>query len=218
MLFVLALAALMPLAAFASPTVNVTFTGAPVSAYGYGVGLYDCTVNGVSTKCVCDDFETLIGVDQTWKAFSGTTNPIAKWVLFDGTDVAVPLPGEITQQQDYNMIGWLAGQIKADPTNSKGKWGVESWSLWALNDPTAWSDAKALGISGDVQTLLNTAYGYRNEGSNLIVLTPTPWNAGQEFLTSTPELDTWLLAFIGVTLYYGSSRIRRHLKPAPNRS
>jgi hypothetical protein len=185
-------------------TVTITFGSASVFFGNVGVGIYSGQVNGVATDFICDDFYTDISDGQSWNANVGNTDPATGGLLFDPADpadVGAPLPGSITQQQDYNMIGYLADQIFADPVNSLGNWDYDSFAIWSLNDSAAWTDAQSLNISGQVQALLISAYDNRNNSSSLTVYTPTPSIAGQEFLslpTSTPEPSPlWLVLFGG---------------------
>lgn len=181
---------------------TITFESAPISAYGFGVGLYNGTVNGVNALFICDDFFTDISGGQTWNANAGITDPVSPTVLFTGADVTLPFPisGTVTTQEDYNMIGYLADQIFADANDSLGNWGIDNFALWSLNDSAAYANAVSQGIGSNVESLLSAAYANRNTPSDLIVYTPDPPCAGQEFLSTTapvPEPSGLSLMLIG---------------------
>ena len=192
--------ALVPVVAGAS---TITFTSAPVSAYGFGVGLYYGTVDGVDALFVCDDFFTDIGGGQSWHANDGVTDPSSPTNMFTGAGAFLPFPisGTLTTQQDYNMLGFLADKIFADPTDAGGQWGVDSFAIWSLNDSAAYTSyAQSQGIGGAVSSLLSSAYANKNNPTDLTVYTPDPWNTGQEFLSpavATPEPPGFSLMFIG---------------------
>jgi len=200
-LFLAVLVLVLAIPASAS-TVTIQFNSAPQSYGGYGVGIYQGTVNGANALFVCDDFYTDISGGSTWQADVNSTDPVSSDVLFTGANVFFPFPigGSLTQQQDYNMIGYLANRIFADPTNASGQWGYESFALWTLNDSAAWTSAVNGGFSNDVLPYLHDAYNARNTLTNDVVYTPVPGNAGQEFVSQTPEPPGFTLVLTGIGL------------------
>ena len=221
--FALATAILLALPV-AAGAATIIFNSAPANGYGYGVGIYDGTVDGVAASFVCDDFYTDIADNQSWPAMVGNTNSANSGFLFNPSnpaDAGAPLPGNINQQQDYNMIGWLANQIFADPTNGSGNWANLSFAIWSLNDANAYTYAQSQGIGSEVNSLIAGAYSYRNTPSNLTVYTPlvgypNPNASGQEFVSPppTPEPGTiWLFLSGGLCLAAGrTGRNRKRSK------
>jgi len=149
--FAILVASLVVAVAFAAPASagTLVFTGAPVSAGGVGVGLYNGTYNGISMKFVCDDFKDHISTPETWEASVGT---VAPWsppagYYFHGSDVLNPFMTSVdgdgdsvdgtnnaktyTDQQVYNMVAYLATQIYHSPTS---EWGYLSFAIWGLTD------------------------------------------------------------------------------------
>ncbi|MGB7958190.1 MAG: hypothetical protein WCF77_05145 [Minisyncoccia bacterium] len=206
-----ALLAPLALAGVASAS-TVTFDSASQYFDNFGVGIYSAMVNGVQKNVFCDDFYTDISNNQSWAATDGTNDPVSGGLLFNGSDVFLPfpIPGNVTTQQDYNMIGFLANKIFADPTNVSGDWGYDSFAIWALNDKAAWTTAQTGGFSPEVLSLLSAAYNNRNTTSDFAFWTPNPTNAGQEFGAPVPEPPSlWLfisaLALLGLG-YNGAKR------------
>ena len=172
-------------------TVTITFNDATVGYGGFGVGLYQGTVNGgpAITNFICDDFEHEIGSGDFWTATVGSTNPVSSTVRFEPPSaISNPaLTGQnLTQQEDYNMITYLAEQIFADPTDSNGNWGYLSWAIWSINSD-AWNSSYSSYYTTQVQTFVTDALNHKDTNNgNLIVYTPTG-DVGQEFLADAPE-------------------------------
>ncbi|HUY14087.1 MAG TPA: hypothetical protein VMX16_10745 [Terriglobia bacterium] len=189
--------------------VMIKFTNpksAPHNTYGgFYVGIYLGTVNGVQTEFVCDDFLHDITLGQQWSAVPGSTNPVTGGVEFGPLPLGVPitnpalLSSDLTQQQEYNMITYLADQIFADQDNSHGNWGYLSWAIWSITDH-AWDNSTY--YTAPVQYDVAQALAHDNNNGDLNVFTPDPNTAGQEFL-STPEASSVLL--LGIFLAAGAA-------------
>ncbi len=158
------------------------------------MGFYQGTVNGgpAVTDFICDDFDHDIYPGYSWNAVVGSTDPVSSnTVRFGPATITNPsLTGlDLTQQEDYNMVTYLAEQIFADPNNSKGDWGYLAWAVWSLNtepnSPAAWNSPY---YTTQVQTFVTEALGHKDTNNgNLIVYTPTDGQPGQEFLALDPH-------------------------------
>ena len=194
--------------------VTIKFTNpksAPHNTYGgFYVGIYLGTVNGAQTEFVCDDFLHDIVGSQQWSAVPGSTNPVSGGVEFSPGSITNPdLPSGLTQQDEYNMITYLADQIFADQDNSNAQWGYLSWAIWSITDG-AWNYDGGTYYTNPVKTYVQDALNnaLTNNG-DLNVYTPDPNKDGQEFLSPVPEAGSVLL--LGIFLAAGAAlKLRRH--------
>jgi hypothetical protein len=176
-------------AAMAGTIDTITFNNATGVAYGnVYVGIYQGTVfNGSTTTItdfICDDFNHEIGSGDFWNAYVGSTNPISSMLRFGPTDIVDPELSGLTQQEDYNMVTYLAEQIFADPDNSNGNWGYLAWAIWSINSSKAYESPY---YNSEVNEFVTDALAYKDTNNgNLIVYTPTG-DLGQEFLARDPN-------------------------------
>jgi hypothetical protein len=221
-ILVVLLALLLASAASAS---TITFNSASVYAYNFGVGVYQGTVgdantndNAVPASFVCDDFWTDISAGQSWQATVGNTDP-AVGLLFSApaSEPFLEAHGPFTTQQDYDMVGYLANEIFANPTGPNVA--AYSFAIWSVNDPAAYTAAQGVGggfgstVLSDMQAAYYATYN-GHDPANLIVYTPTGCTGyncdAQEFLAQAPvpELPTGAmlsgLALLG--LAYSNAR------------
>jgi hypothetical protein len=218
--FILAVMAALLLAAGTAVAGNIdtiTFTNASgPSLGGIYVGEYYGYVNSTPTALICDDFYDEIGSGQSWQAT--TSGPR----LFGPSNVNPAFSG-LTGAQDYNMIEWLGAQIFADPNDSKGNWGILSWTIWDItgnspNDPywaPYWSNLTSQEQE-QVENELALALAHDNTTTNgITVYTPlncTPGNCGgQEFLGQTPTPEPGALLMLGTGLLTLAFVLRRRL-------
>lgn len=188
--------------------VTLNFTApSPYSQVYAGVytGIYLGTINGSgpTVDFVCDDFIDHISGGESWSALVGQTNPVSSGVLFGPTNPNGTYPitnptvlaadgNTVSQQQEYNMVTYLANLIFADPTNSAGQWEYESWAIWSITDG-GWSYDGGEYYTPQVQAYVTLALAAENTNNgNLTVYTPTVSGDGQEFLT-TPEPSSLIL-------------------------
>jgi len=184
---------------------------------GVYVGLYQGTLNGVTTDFVCDDFLHDITYNQSWTANAGVTNPVSSTAEFSWSNVTnQDLIGWVTgsgtgdyglsslsKQQLYGMVTYLAEQIFADPTNLKGQWGNLSFAIWSITD-SAWAACEPNCSSSNKATWGQFSNAYNStvqsdiykalqevlsDGFNgsLNVYTPFPDVASGQEFLSTPE-------------------------------
>jgi hypothetical protein len=208
-LLVLGLAVLLCFSAGAVAQSTIVFSNAPVfggdPAYGsFGVGIYNGSVNGVGAQFVCDDFLHDITGGDFWSAWQNSTNPVNGGLndnRFGPATITNPdLTGMgLTQQQEYNMIGYLVTQILTGPST---QWQYLSWAIWSITDG-AWESKTVPGsednwYTTNVAPLVAAALLNKNTLYNFTVWTPTA-NIGQEFLqVAESSLTAELLTQIGV--------------------
>jgi hypothetical protein len=176
-------------AAMAGTIDTITFKNATGVAYGnVYVGIYQGTIyNGLTTTItdfICDDFDHEIGSGDFWKAYVGSTSPVSSTVRFGPGDTTDPDLQNLTRQEDYNMVAYLAEQIFADPNDTSGNWGNLAWAIWSINSSEAYQSSYDTPL---VQVFLTDAFNARDTNNgNLIVYTPTG-QLGQEFLAQDPN-------------------------------
>lgn len=235
----LLLVGLVVAVAFAVPASadTITFTtGIQSDGSPFYVGIYVGTLNGVTTDFVCDDYLDEITGGEQWDATVHTADPYTGGGYFHGGNnitnpfVTTADSGEglnagnsITDEQLYNMIGYLTRQIFNDPTDSGHQWGYLSYAIWSLTDD-AWQSSFYTGNEDAIEAYLSAAYAARNTNPDLTIYTPTDCthnpsgscggvnvghgsNPPQEFLT-TPEAGTPLL--LGLA-FFGGSFLRKRL-------
>ena len=175
-------------------TVTVNFGSASAYQDGYGVGVYVGSVTNGSvttpTNFICDDFDHEIVGGQSWLATTEVLSPLnpASEVEYNATTPgSAAFINGLTQQEDYNAIGFLAGLIFADTNNGDGQWGNLSEAIWSLNSAAAYS---AFGAKPDVANDLNFAILFDdNPEPGFTIYTPDPAGA-QEFISFTGSGDT----------------------------
>jgi len=171
---------------------TITFNNPTGFVYGgVYVGIYQGTVNDGSTTTptnfICDDFDHDIWPGYSWTAYVGGTNPVSSTLRFGPGDTTNPNLQNLTQQEDYNMVTYLAEQIFADPNNNSGNLGYLAWAIWSINSSNAFqSPYYTYGPQG-VDAFVNDALNHKDTNNgNLIVYTPTAGEPGQEFLAQGP--------------------------------
>jgi len=200
-----------------------------------GIYLGTVTQNGQTTQAqfICDDFISEITYGQSWNAYNNTNNPLSQGSqgvryapsgqsqydmsnpnLIQGSGMTlagVPSSG-LSQQQEYNMIAWLVGQLFSDTNNHDGNWASLAGAIWSTADG-GWNDGHGgfnssyLGTNGGTETAqwyLEQALTHQNDNlPNYNVYTPfaapncgqpnQPSCNGQEFFSPAPEAATTML-------------------------
>lgn len=153
-------------------TVTVQFTGIGSSVPYHGVyaGYYDVKIDGVNATVMCDDFTATIHVGDTWVAN-----------VFTYADVLGGASTKFSGTVKYSQIGWLYGQTASATPTVRAQIAGAIWNIMTpgsvVMDPLAQSYYNQ-ATSGTYDTF--------NWSNVMNVLTPTPFSAGQEFLTPTP--------------------------------
>jgi hypothetical protein len=214
---VLSLVAVLGLSLSASATTLIKFTtiDSHDSTYdSFYAGVYKGTINGKPADFICDDFLTEINYGQSWYAHDNTNKPVS--VGPDGVRYAPSGNGIyhitnpfllsggnpiVTQQEEYNMIAWLVGQIFSDTNNADHNWASLAGAIWSTADG-AWN-------SNLPQYAVYTPFAATGCGQS-----GHPSCNGQEFWAPAQEPTVALLlgaTFLGVGLMgkrvFGKSRV-----------
>lgn len=167
---------------------------------------------GSGAMLICDDFFTNINWGDSWVATTEMASNVDSLVKFDPTSFTTttgsPMTLTFTQQQAYNAAGWLANQMLGYLGTSTAQQNAQinySYALWELMSgntslgPPAGAAAAvtASPTQGTLDSLIETAMNQAKSGyqaTNVIVYTPSPTSASQEFLQVVPlPASVWLL-------------------------
>ena len=182
------------------------------SLAGVYVGAYPLTINGTSTRAVCDDFADHIYLNESWQAnvytfsqLNTTTNTLSDFTVANlgTTGVFFGGNGSVSQLQLYEEAAWLTVQL-LNPANAAYA-GNLSYAIWDIFDSGAFTRLANRGVLNDGSqgtaawwlSQAQQSYGSGNY-SNFAILTPingTAWCGSgpcpsvppQEFLVRTPE-------------------------------
>ena len=207
---------------------SMTLTGANPNGFSNGgvyVSPYTATItNGATTVyngyVICDDYATESLLNSTWDVNVSPVSPlngtekfsIPNSTYYDATKSA---------QDDYDAAAYLAVQLLAN-MNNYNLASAYSYAIWTIFDSAALSHY--VGTQSDVTNLITdafaqTASGYN--GPNVMVYSPVPSSASQEFLVvqtvQTPEPSTLvnlafdLTALLGVIFVVRRRMLRSRL-------
>jgi hypothetical protein len=205
-----------------APPPGPSLGGVYISPYTALIGPAGQTIapiTGVSTPVICDDFTTDVSINTApWQAIvtdvasvnNGTT--ASTNVKFDKTSSAAQ------QQQDYAtaalLAEWIMGAQQNGGTYQGFSQGDLSFALWGLFDPNSVDPNGPLSgnwISGSDLTNANLALnmakldaGSYTQYSNVVIYSPTPQSASQEYLVvRTPEAPSALLLTVDLSSLVG---------------
>jgi hypothetical protein len=241
---VLSLVAVLGLSLSASATTLIKFTtiDSHDSTYdSFYAGVYKGTINGKPADFICDDFLTEINYGQSWYAHDNTNKPVS--VGPDGVRYAPSGNGIyhitnpfllsggnpiVTQQEEYNMIAWLVGQIFSDTNNADHNWASLAGAIWSTADG-AWNNSSYTSNNGGSHSAayyVGLAFSHKDDSNLPQYAVYTPFAAtgcgqsghpscnGQEFWAPAQEPTVALLlgaTFLGVGLMgkrvFGKSRV-----------
>jgi len=195
-------------------TLQLTFQGASNYLGSYYVAPYQVAVSGTTYNLICDDANDNVSVGQNWNATTETLSNLSG-ALFSGAS-------GLTQQQAYEVAGYLVSEINSSSGTTAGEY---QYALWDLFDP-GFSNTSGTLPNGEpgadlsqaeqqaVNSYLTAAENSANYASttalaydaNLVIYTPTPQskNEPQEYIgvgtpqaVSMPEpMTLWSLLFV----------------------
>jgi hypothetical protein len=153
-----------------SVTVQFIGPGTSVPYHGVYAGYYNATVNGVPTIVMCDDFTTEIHNGESWLANE-----------FTYADVTGGASTKFSSTAKYSEAGWLYSQTASATPSNRAQiqgaiWNVMTPGSVVMDSLAQWYYNQAIDGSHDNFNWSNV----------MVVLTPNPFMAGQEFLTPTP--------------------------------
>ena len=187
---------------FAQTDYNMSLTGTydQDNWGGAYVSPYTGTIDGSNALIICDDYTTDVNVGLTWTATAenaGSLNasePPKFWGK-NGNGPNSGVSSGYTAQQDYDAVAWLANQLMLPADLDNGTLQADySYAIWNIFDPglTTLNGQNSYGPDGGASALITEAY---NEvvndhyvATNVVVYTPNPLTASQEYLVVTaPE-------------------------------
>lgn len=161
-------------------TVTVQFTGIGSSIPYHGVyaGYYDATVDGINTAVMCDDFTTEINTGNSWSAN-----------VFTYADVQGGAATKFSGMVKYSQVGWLYDQTASATPTVRAQIAGAIWNI--MTPGSVVMDPLAQSYYSQATSGTYDAFDWSN---TMVVLTPTPFSAGQEFLKPVPvPVSFWLL-------------------------
>jgi len=206
-------------------TLQLTFQGASNYLGSYYVAPYQVAVSGTTYNLICDDANDNVSVGENWNATTETLSNLSG-ALFPGAS-------GLTQQQAYEVAGYLVGEINSSSGTTAGEY---QYALWDLFDP-GFSNTTGTLPSGEPGADLTTAEQTAVTGflaaaensanyasatalaydANLVIYTPTPQGSGepQEYIgvgtpqaASMPEpMTLWSLLLVLAAIAVGCRRV-----------
>lgn len=162
-------------------------------------GIYTGTIHGGPTvSFICDDFLSEIWTGDSWDAnvtpsysvgsnvkFLGGQSSGQYYILnpqlIPGGNPSYPLlpslvTSALTQQEEYNMMGYLVGQMFTDASHGYyANWASEAGAIWSIADG-GWTSPSYVTIpSGGTETaqqFVADALGHYNDLSKFSIYTP----------------------------------------------
>jgi hypothetical protein len=192
----------------AQVTLGLISPGSNISN-GVYVGPYTLSVNGAGDiQAVCDDRDTDTG-SSTWTAYVNTFATLSNTKFYSLPSIN----SGTTETQNYEAAAWLVQQMFAlDPYNPANYATVadihlaiwSNFSTAALSLLASNSDAQSWytkGLAHDSDSIANFA--------DIVIYTPSPTGASQEFMMVTPEPASMMLFGTGLLVIASAIRRRR---------
>ncbi len=181
-----ALAWLLTVPAYAAEMELVGVSGTEKLGGEYA-GLYTLTADGDTLLAMCDDFNTQISIGLTWTAHRYTYGDImanSSLVKFG------------RRRYRYNQAGWLMSLL--DGGSSVHQRAVTNAAIWKIMTPSI----TTYDLNSEVMALYNSARDGTHDSFDfshvMVVWTPDPKTASQEFLQPVPAPATVLLFLTGI--------------------
>lgn len=172
------------------------------------VGPYTLSVNGAGTiQAVCDDRDTETG-NVTWTAYVNTFATLSNTKFFSLPSINP----STTETQNYEAAAWLVQQMFA-----LGPYNPANYTTVADIHLAIWSNFSTAALSSLVSN--SDAQSWYNKGlahdldpiasfSDIVIYTPSPTSASQEFMMVTPEPASMMLFGTGLLAIGGIIRRR----------
>jgi hypothetical protein len=190
----------------AQVTLELVSPGSNIANNVY-VGPYTLSVNGAGTiQAVCDDRDTETG-NSTWTAYVNTFATLSNTKFFNAPSI-----NAYNQTQNYESAAWLVQQMMAIPNIKANYTEIADMHLaiWSFFSASSFS---SLSSDSDALSWYNKAVAQRNDPfsdfSDIIIYTPSPTSASQEFMGETPEPASMMLFGTGLLAIGGLVRRRR---------
>jgi hypothetical protein len=171
------------------------------------VGPYTLSVNGAGTiQAVCDDRDTETG-NSTWMASVNTFATLSNTKFFIVSSI-----NAYNQTQNYESAAWLVQQMMAIPNITANYTEIADihLAIWSFFSTSSYS---SLASDSDALSWYNKAVAQRNDTfsdfSDIIIYTPSPTSASQEFMMVTPEPASMMLFGTGLLVIGAAIRRRR---------
>ncbi|MEJ2643575.1 MAG: VPLPA-CTERM sorting domain-containing protein [Gammaproteobacteria bacterium] len=190
--------------AASAATLQLVNTGTAVGRDGAYAGLYNVSIDGTLTPAMCDDWFTEVSTNQSWTATGYTYADIV-----NGAPVKFAGSAGISA---YKEAGWLFSQLGTASQSEQADINLAVWKI--MSNPTITMDTTATYWYD--QALGHSDFNFSH---SMMVWTPNPLCASQEFLTplTTPPSAVPVPAAVWL---FGSGLVglvavaRRRTKPA----
>ena len=154
----------------ATVTIKFVGPGASVPYHGVDAGYYEVKIDGTTGTVMCDDFSTVIHAGDTW-----TAN------VFTYADVMGGAATKFSGAVKYAQAGWLYSQTALASPSDRAQIQGAIWNIMipgsvVMDSLAQWYYNQAASGS----------YDNFNWSNTMLVLSPNPHTAGQEFLTPVP--------------------------------
>ncbi len=180
------------------PSLDGVYTSPYTALIGQGglttLGQLEQSPSTTTTLVICDDFTTDVSTSTPpWQAsvtsvgaLSGASSALST-LKFDQSNLA-------QQQADYTTAAYLAEELMGiNQSTSQGQLtaGEISFAIWQVFDPSLASSLQSESYYGAIENFYTQARASAgsnpNAYANVLVYTPSPNSASQEYLVVTPE-------------------------------
>ena len=128
--------------AFGQGSVGINMNnGGPYVMNGVYVGAYNATVNGQSSKIICDDFSDDTYLNESWTANVTSFSNL-------GSSKTPMWTSQNNSSTLYADAAWLATQMLAPANQSNNVQGYLAYALWSLFNPNALKGLSSTQLGG----------------------------------------------------------------------